>query len=50
LLFAIGFPLAVADIFAFTAEDLALAFAFFGAGFSFFDFLEAAFLVAMRGV
>jgi len=27
-----------------------LAFAFFGAGFCFFDFLEAAFLVAMRGV
>src|ERR1700722_8715120 len=49
LLFAITFALAGADFLAFTADGLALAFAF-GAGFCFFAFLGAAFFLAMPGV
>ena len=48
--FADAFALTGAEVFAFTADDFALALVFFAAGFRFFDFLGAVFFLAMPGV
>jgi len=50
LLFATTFALPGAGFFAFTAaEDFALAFAFFGAGFRFFDFFGGCLFLGHAG-